>query len=134
MYFWNVNEGVIDINYLIHIINNLDKNTKPIELIQKYKPFNNELNISNVKTLNLHKKHLEFDNNYFDNYDTIILESAPGTGKTTHTIEQLKRYMKIHKKYRIISLVNLITLAKQQLKVFTPFYISNADFSSYKNI
>ena len=128
LYFWNVNEGIIDINYLIHIINNLDKNTKPIELIQKYKPFNNELNISNVKTLNLHKKHLEFDNNYFDNYDTIILESAPGTGKTTHTIEQLKRYMKIHKKYRIISLVNLITLAKQQLKVFNK---KNIDITSY---
>lgn len=73
LYFWNINEGVIDINYLIHIINFLDKNSKPLELIQKYKPFENELNIKNIKTLNLHKEHLEFDNNYFDNFDTFIL-------------------------------------------------------------
>lgn len=119
LYFWNINEGVIDINYLIHIINNLDKTSKPIELVQKYKPFENILSIKEIKTLNINSENLKIDDKLFDNYDTIIFESAPGTGKTTHTIEQLKRYMGLHEnKYRIITLVNLITLSKQQLEVF----------------
>jgi hypothetical protein len=129
LYFWNVNEGLIDINYLIHIINNLDKNSKPIELIQRYKPFENILCLDKIKTLNINAEKLEIDNELFDNYDTIIFESAPGTGKTTHTIKQLKRYLKLHKnKYRIITLVNLITLSKQQLKVFNE---NNIDITSY---
>lgn len=132
LYFWNINEGVIDINYLIHIINFLDKNSKPLELFQKYKPFENNLNIKNIKTLNLHKEHLEFDNNYFDNYNTFILESAPGTGKTTHTIKQLKRYLGLHKnKYRIITLVNLITLANQQIKVFNDKKINISSYTDF---
>lgn len=131
LYFWNVNEGVIDINYLIHLINNLDKTSKPIELVQRYKPTENILNIKDIKTLNINIEHLKIDDQLFDNYDTIIFESAPGTGKTTHTIEQLKRYMGLHEnknKYRIITLVNLITLSKQQLKVFKK---NNIDISSY---
>ena len=129
LYFWNVNEGVIDINYIIHIINNLDKSSKPIELIQRYKPFENILSIENIKIFNMNNKHLKIDDELFDKNDTIIFESAPGTGKTTHTIEQLNRYLKLHKnKYRVITLVNLITLSKQQLKVFTE---NNIDISSY---
>ena len=129
LYFWNINSGVIDINYLIHIINSLDKNSNPVELFQRYKSFDNDLSIGNIKTLNINQNHLSIDNDLFDNFDTIIFESSPGTGKTTHTIEQLKRYIELHNnKYRIITIVNLITLAKQQFKVFSK---NSINISSY---
>ena len=118
LYFWNYNRGLIDINYLIKKINK-EQNLK-IPLVQKYKLLPTFDIPNNIKSFTFNKKFLEFDNNIFDLYNTFIIQSDPGTGKTTHISKQVKRYIdeNLDKDYKLISLVNLKNLAFQQLKNF----------------
>ena len=128
LYFWNYNKGLIDINYLIKKINKEQNSSIP--LIEKYKPLPQIIIPNNIKTITFNKKFLEFDDNIFDLYDTIIIESDPGTGKTTHTANQLKKYIDKYNDYQIISLVDIINLAKQQI---TTFNDENIPLISYQD-
>ena len=49
---------------------------------------------------------------------TIILQSGTGSGKTTCTAKQLHSYFLLNHHHTLLSIVNLITLAKQQIKTF----------------
>ena len=126
---WNCNRACIDINYLIIKLNQEQKLNLP--LIEKCKILPENIVLKNIKNVKFNKKHLEFDDDIFNNYDTLIIKSDTGTGKTTHTGKQLNSYFKYSgKKYQLISIVNLINLANQQLKSFKD---NNIEITSYKD-
>ena len=114
---WNANKGLININYLIKRINkefNLN-----IKLAERYISIDNELK-TNIQKVIINKEKLEFDEQIFNNNEVLIVESDTGTGKTTHIVKQIKKYIEDNKdnneNYKLISIVNLINLSKQQLK------------------
>ena len=126
---WNYNTGCIDINYLIIRLN--QEQVMDLPLIEKCKILPENIMYKKIKNITLNKLHLEIDDEIFDSYDTLIIKSDTGTGKTTHTGKQLNRYFKyIGTKYQFVSIVNLINLAKQQLKSFKD---NNIDIKSYKD-
>ncbi len=116
---WIANKGLININYLIKRINkecNLN-----IKLAERYIPIDNELK-TNIQKIIINKEKLEFDEKIFNDNEVLIVESDTGTGKTTHNVKQIKKYIEDNKEnndyenYKLISIVNLINLSKQQLK------------------
>ena len=113
---WNNNKGVIDINYLIKRINT-EQNIN-LKLIEKYKQtLTQEINLKMFKILKMNKQYLEYDNELFNFYDTIVIKSTTGTGKSTDTAKQIKAYQPTNKD-KFLSLVNLIKLSEQQIKTF----------------
>lgn len=125
---WNYNTGCIDINYLIIRLN--QDQVLDLPLIEKCKTLPENTIFKNIKNITIKKEHLEIDDDIFDSYDTLIIKSDTGTGKTTHTGKQLDRYFRyMGDKYQFISVVNLINLAKQQLKSFKE---KNINIKSYQ--
>jgi superfamily II DNA or RNA helicase len=118
---WNNINSFLDVNYLISIINSFSSQTKKLELIESYKPyepFTTPMTEFNVK---------EFDTQYvsdgflfkeFQENSTIIMESCTGTGKTTSTAKHFKELHDKNPHLRILSLVNKISLADQHVKSF----------------
>lgn len=119
---WNNNEGIIDINYLVFVIN--ETSTKKLEYFSSYKPYHPIISdISNITQLNMHSKYI-FDKNYegeqltseiFDRYDTIIIKSTTGTGKTTAIAEHC---CNLKNNELIISIIDRVALANQQKDTF----------------
>lgn len=113
---WNLSNGNIDINYLCKVINNDGIKTK---LIERFKPPKNDNFINDkYEKMTINKKYLEYDENIFNKYDTIIIKSTTGTGKTTSTAKYYNNYQKKNPNVKLISLVNLIKLSEQQIKTF----------------
>ena len=113
---WNANKGNIDINYLILKMNTEQMfNIKPVE---KFKLLTNEYKQDNFIKMNMNKKHLKYDAEIFEKNDTIVINSTTGSGKTTNTAHQCFKYIVKYPEIKIISLVNIIKLAEQQIKTF----------------
>ena len=146
---WNANSGSIDINYLIYLINTENKTN--YKFIEKYKIYNPLVNEINSNKIVMNNKYL-FDKNYsesqftydiFKNYNTIIIKSCTGTGKTTSVANHISNYFleskKIinkkktktnkrkafgnYKKYKILSIITRRSLTNQHIKTFEDFGI-----------
>ena len=120
---WNASAGLIDINYLIHILNK-DQNEK-LPFVQKYKaykPISNKLTYDK-RTYN--NKWFNINDNEFNKYSTIIGHSCTGTGKTTETARAIKTYNVQQKKpFKILSIISKQNLAGQHIKSFSEAGIS----------
>ena len=118
MKFWNNNGGVIDINYLIKRINKEQK--KNLKIIEKFKPVDLDFKPDPkiFKFVEFNKKYLEYQQEVFNNNETILIQSTTGTGKTTSTAKYVKCYIDNNPNIRFLSLVNLIKLNEQQLETF----------------
>jgi len=90
---WNKNNGGININYLIHLVN--ENCTVKNEHVDFYKPY---IQI----TKNIECEQIEFNKNFvsegftydhFINNETIVLKSGTGTGKTTSIANHLEKYV-----------------------------------------
>jgi len=88
---WNSNSGIIDINYLIKRINKENKLNLP--LIEKFKPINNNLKYDGYKVLNINAKYVNYDQEIYNNNDTIIIKSTTGSGKTSNTAKLTAEYL-----------------------------------------
>jgi len=62
--------------------------------------------------------------------DNIIIESCTGTGKTTAISKYLEQYTKKNPKYKILSIIDRVTLADQHIKSFKDH---NIKFNDYRN-
>lgn len=113
---WNSNSGIIDINYLIKRINKENKLNLP--LIEKFKPINNNLKYDGYKVLNINAKYVNYEQEIYNNNDTIIIKSTTGSGKTSNTAKLTAEYLKNNSHLKFLSLVNLIKLSDQQIKTF----------------
>lgn len=120
--YWNKMTNIfIDINYLVYVINTETQNK--INYFETYKPYSplsyiidhiedNKCHVSDILTFNQFKK-----------YDTIIIQSQPGTGKTYCVAEYVKKY-----KHVVISISALVSLINQHIKSF-----SEINMKSYEN-
>jgi hypothetical protein len=126
---WNNNKGAIDINYLIKRVNY--EQNKNIILIEKYKKLDDNMNLTGYETLTIDKKYLEYDEAIFNKYETILIKSTTGTGKTTSTAKYTKKYMDMNPDIRLLSLVNLIKLNEQQLTTFKAEGIEMMNYQDY---
>jgi len=68
--------------------------------------------------LTINKIYLEYDQEIFNKYDTIAIDSTTGTGKTTSTAKYSKHYIDTNPHIKFLSLVNLVKLNEQQLETF----------------
>lgn len=112
---WDKNNCLIDFNYIICVVNKLKKTSYP--LIQKYKPIFNDIKFEN--NFVFENKYVEYDYKLFEEYDNIIIQSTPGTGKTTDTAKKFLELCKANNKDKqIISIVSLTNTANQHIKTF----------------
>ena len=74
---------------------------------------------------------MEYDETIFNKYDTILIKSTTGTGKTTSTAKYSKKYMEANPDIKILSLVNLIKLNEQQLTTFKTEGIEILNYQDY---
>ena len=119
---WNSNTGKIDINYLCYI---LDK-----QLIQKYKHYEPITQAINFTKKNINEQYLnnKLKIETFEKYESIIIQSTTGTGKTTITSEVVEKLLAQNKNFKFISIVARRTLAMQHLKNF-----NNIDIKHYED-
>lgn len=119
---WNNNNGVLDVNYLVFIINELNEIKHPY--FSSYKPYEPiTQDITNIKRVDMNNKYI-YDKTYmgeqltpeiFNNYDTIILKSTTGTGKTTAVAKLCKN---LNNNEFIVSIIDRVALANQHKLTF----------------
>ena len=128
---WKYTTTKLDINYICKMLQ-----FKPIK---KYKLINyNSIgkNNNNIDFVEYDNKFV-FDSNYketqynyklFNKYDTTILKSCPGSGKTTAVAAHVKKYMDEHPEAKFLSIVDRVTLAQQHALNF-----QSLEIQTYKN-
>jgi hypothetical protein len=87
-----------------------------------------------MNKLNINEKYLNYDIETFNANRTIIIKSGTGTGKTTNTSRQLKQYLIEHPDMKVLSIVNYISISKQQQKTFKEDGIILNDYSNVTEI
>jgi hypothetical protein len=126
---WNCNNGGIDINYLIYLLNK--ENKTKLSNVEKYKvfrPISDTSKASNTKTFI--SKYLTITENEFNNNSTIIIKSCTGTGKTTATARAIKLHSSTSKPKKVLSIVSKQKLASQHIKSFND---AGIELTSYKD-
>ena len=113
---WNSCKNILNINYLIHILNN-ELNLK-VDEIQYYKEYYPMQNCSANLIFNSKYVSNNFSYEMFMNNNSIVIESDTGTGKTTATAQRIAEYLITDDKIRVLSIVNKISLASQHIKSF----------------
>jgi hypothetical protein len=133
---WKENKGQLTFNYLYYMKCKTDEeyNIKKLEMVRPYKPvmFND---ISNIKTIQYNNKYVYDKNNkdeqlnikYFNEYNTIILKSNTGTGKTTAIKNLMIETMEApeNKDNKFLSIVHLKTLSQAHAQVFNKINVKN---------
>lgn len=129
--YWKHNTGCIDINYLIYLVNIVNKtNYKYIDKYKNYIPITTEIiyDIIDMKYKYLYDrgyKKQQFGYKLFLNNDTIIIKSCTGTGKTTAIANHIGKSGD-----KIISIIARKSLARQHIKTFNDFGVK---MHSYEN-
>jgi hypothetical protein len=120
---WKSNKGIFDINYLVYILNKQGHNLKPIVKYKPYQPLTKEIQCKRV-TMNerfvFHENcsGKQFKYKYFKDYDTCIIKSITGTGKTTAVAAHTKQYMKENPETKLLSITARQSLSAQHVLSF----------------
>jgi len=125
---WRNSKLNLDINYICKILE--------IKQIKKHKimKYNEVKNAENYDYIEYNNKYVfdtkyddqQYDYNLFNTYDTTILKSCPGSGKTTAVARHVEEYLKENPNTKFLSIVDRISLAQQHLQSF-----KNLDVKSY---
>jgi hypothetical protein len=128
---WHSINLKINFNYLINATNlKSNKNIELFETVKSYTPITSD--ISNIKYIEMNNNFIhdisyrneQFDENTLLNYDTVIIESTTGIGKTSNTAKLVNKYLEccsnkgIVEKYKVLSIVSRISLASQHVQSF----------------
>jgi hypothetical protein len=133
---WKTNKSTLNLNYVINILNSRRKSNQKIERLESFKQLEEPTPPTDMKIINMNNKYI-YDENYkekqltqaiFNKYDTIIIKSTTGTGKTSNISKFTAEYMKDNPHIKFLSLVNLITLANQHISNF-----ENINLKSYQD-
>lgn len=136
---WKQLQPKINFNYIIKKINKtqkkdqkipLCKTIKPYEPLQNINKFTNVINMSNNYIYDDKFKGEQFDENTFNKYDSIIIKSTTGTGKTSNTAKHINTFLNKNIGFKVLSIVNLISLADQQEKTFND---NNINIKNYQD-
>jgi len=132
-YLWNYNLGILDINYLIFVLNKKNFNYKYIEKYKLYEPITVPLPLNHIVMNNKYlfidgydKEQLNYD--IFHKHDTIIIKSSTGTGKTTCVASHIESYIKNYNDIHFLSLTTRRTLSDQHILSF-----KNINMLNYQN-
>jgi hypothetical protein len=132
---WNGIKSMIDINYLIYLLNKDKKNMNYVTKIKNYCPLMYYKYITNkdydFKKIDIDNKYLsdKISYNQMMSYDTIIIKSDPGTGKTFMFSKYLKQYIE-NTDYKIISLISRRSLGYQHITNFNKDGINLVSYES----
>ena len=132
---WNANDAIINVNYLVNILNNLGHK---LPLVRFYKTFKKFSKKHNIRTINYHQNFVydentseeQFTYDYFKNNETIILESGTGTGKTTAVAQHTRRYLDENQNLKLMTVTDLINLSNQHVNSFAK---EDIKLESYQN-
>jgi hypothetical protein len=116
---WYKNSGIFDLNYLIYELTVLG-----IHDLRFFESYKKNLKLELHKSLNsiimnnafLHDDNYEgkqFDYKIFTKYDTFVIGSSPGSGKTFAFVKHAKKYFGKNKNLRFISIVDRISMDVQ---------------------
>ena len=89
--FWESTRGILDINYLVWL---LRKGGSKREFVEKWKPYHPiTQNIEAVKQITFNAPYVSegLTKETFDQYDTIVIKSCTGTGKTTAVAKHMEQ-------------------------------------------
>ena len=135
--YWKLARPIIDINYVVHILRNdglLERRERcrKIEYVQKYKIYE-PLTVDNFycKKIDDSKQYVSDIWHYqdFEEFDTIIIKSCTGTGKTTATAQHVEQYLKQHPQCNFLTLTTRTTLSDQHANSF-----SNINLQHYQQV
>ena len=123
---WASIKADISFNYIISQYNKKQPKDKQLKYLESFKPLDeltppndiNKLIINNTFLYNNEYTGEQFNEEIFLNYDTIIIKSTTGTGKTTATARHVETYFKTNPHLKFLSIVNLKTLASQHAESF----------------
>ena len=139
---------LFNINYLLYLlkiecgisVNNKTHGFKAYIPISKPISFN-VVTMSNKYLFDNNYNGVQFDTALFNNYETIIIKSTTGTGKTTATAKHCAEMFKLNTEepLKVISIVPRISLAQQHVSSFNSagvklFSYINFSFSAEYNL
>lgn len=165
---WDSIERNVNLNYIINEYNSKVSKKEKLELYESFKPLEAVKIPDDMKQYDMNNKFLndenskerQFSEKIFNKYETIIIKSTTGTGKTTAVSKFITSFLKNNKEqveknkkkniednkkeeetekrptilYKFLSLVSLKTLAKQHLKNFNNINIKHyLDDKEYLN-
>ena len=133
---WQSINNNLNFNYVIALYNETASKKEQIDILDSFKPLEEMKPPEKMKILNMNSKFLYDENNngdqmtqkIFNEYETIIIKSTTGTGKTSNISKFTAQYMKNRPELKFLSLVNLISLSKQHLSNF-----KNINLMSYED-
>ena len=123
--YWNIANPFIDINYLVYVLRSAGNKIDYIRKYKKYDPLTKD---------NFYNKKIENNANYvsellsnedFNVYDTIIIKSCTGTGKTTAVAQCMEEYLKDDGETKFLTLTTRTTLTDQHEKSFQNINLQN---------
>jgi len=118
-------EGITaNINFNFIISQHNKSSSDKIELLDSFKPLQ-ELKTETEK-MTMHNKYIydeqytgdQFTQDVLDKFNTIIIKSTTGTGKTSNTARHVEQYMLDKPELKFLSLIDRITLSHQHKQTF----------------
>lgn len=99
---WRANQGVFDINYLACLVKG-NSEIKTVRKFKKYTAIETDTGSMTHKTFNKPYVSEGLDDKTFDDFETIIIKSCTGTGKTTAIAKHMLRTASVNKKFLSIT-------------------------------
>ena len=91
-----------------------------------------ELNVNN-DAIQIDQQYVNISHTEFDKNDTIVIQSKTGTGKTTCVSRLMDFHLKMNPQYSLLNIVNLISLANQQVSTFKKSGVSMTSYQTCNN-
>ena len=116
-YYWKLAKPVIDINYVVYMLRKKGHKVDYVIRYKKYEP----LTITDFyhKKIDSCKQYVSDILTYedFEKYETIIIKSCTGTGKTTAIAKHIDTYLRTNK-CNVLTLTTRTTLSDQHVRSF----------------
>ena len=131
--FWERVIANLDINLLVAEMRDAGKNIKYFSRYKQYSPITRDISnitkfMMNNRYLYDHKKKAStFNYDLFDKYNTTIIQSCTGTGKTFAVAKHARKYLSKNKGTKVLSITSRTTLSDQHVISF-----NDIDMQHYK--
>ena len=120
---WSSSTGILDINYLVWVVRQAGGDRDFVAKWKPYKPVNQDL--TNIQQITFNKPFVSqgLSRETFENYETMIINSCTGTGKTTAIAQHMEKHTDPDTKF--LSITTRMSLADQHEKSFTSLNMKN---------
>ena len=120
---WLSNKGGIDINFIVHVLSEAGIKMKKISKHKPYQPLTKDIKCKKVEmnepfVYDVNCENNQFKYKHFKRYDTCIIKSVTGTGKTTAVSKHMQQYMTKHLDKKLLSITARQSLSAQHVLSF----------------